>query len=520
MRSSRLALLTLLALPCLPIGCARQRPVPNVLLIVVDTLRADHVGGRNGKPSLTPNLDRFAQECLVFDHAQSPRAKTTPAVATLMTGLYPHDHHVRDLTTPLGPDIPLWAEGFKLGGYRTGAIIGNYVLQDKLSGLARGFDLWIEDLPDENGVPPSHVPMRGAASITDGLLCALGLGEPSKDGAGPFKTFARPGQPWFLYAHYMDPHGAYEPPAPYREEALARVQVGANPIPTTPPAEDALHKRWVAEYNIPEAARLTDGSIDAGVLEALYGGEVSYVDAQIGRVLDGLRASGELANTLVIITADHGESLGEHDYWFEHGRYAYEATCRVPLMIRFPDVQEDAPAPGIRHGDISLADLRPTLTETCWLPRGRGANGQLSSVRGRSRASLLREDKAAGAPVFCEKVERAEKTGTVQAKAVRIGDWKFIRRYTHVRQGTGRDAERQLVILSEELYDLSTDPAEARNLVQTPGDAPMEDLVAALLEFSSADRHFAELARQLQKRREDLGREDPETLRALRALGY
>ncbi len=521
MTRSRLAFLLLLAPLLAPFsGCAKQRPKPNVLLIVVDTLRADHVGERNGKPSLTPNLDRFAAQCLVFDHAQSPRAKTTPAVASLMTGLYPHDHHVRDLTTPLEADVPLWAEAFKAGGYRTGAIIGNYVLQDKLSGLARGFDLWVEDLPDENGVPPSNVPMRGATSITDGLLCALGLAEPSADGAGPHKAFARSGQPWFLWAHYMDPHGAYEPPAPYREAALAAVQVGAQPIPNTPPAEGALHKRWVAEYNIPDVARLADGSIDGGVMAALYGGEVSYVDAQIGRLLDSLRAAGQLQNTLVIITADHGESLGEHDYWFEHGRYAYEATCRVPLMIRFPDVQQDAPQPGLRHGDISLADLQPTLTETCWLPRGRMLNGQLSQVRGRSRASLMREDKAAGAPVFCEKVERAEKTGTVQAKAVRIGDWKLIRRYTHVRQGNGRDAERRLVILSEELYDLRADPAEAHNLIQAPGDAPLKRLIASLLEYSSADRDFAELASLLQKRREDLGREDPETLRALRALGY
>jgi arylsulfatase A-like enzyme len=504
------------------VGCAKQRPKPNVLLIVVDTLRADHVGPQGDRPSLTPRLDEFARDCVVFDHAQSPRAKTTPAVASLMTGLYPHDHGVRDLTTPLGGHVPVWAEAFKTGGYRTGAIVGNYVLQKQLSGLDRGFDLWVEDLPGENGVPPSHVAMRGATSMTDGVLCALGLGEPSADGAGPRKTFARPGQPWFLWAHYMDPHGAYEPPAIHADRALANLSGVPDPVPRGEQPAGAQHKRWVAEYNIPERARMADGSIDAAVMGALYGAEVSYVDEQIGRLLDSLRSSGQLENTVVIVTADHGESLGEHEYWFEHGRYAYEATCRVPLMIRFPEsLEKNRPISGVRHGDISLADLQATLTESLWLPRGRPLGSNFSYLRGRSRAGLLREDRMNGPAVYSEKVERAEKTHTVQAKAARLGDWKLIRRYTHVLDEERPGGERKLVTLSEELYNLQADPAEAKNLIKAPPSAaPLQKLKDALLEFAAADEHFAELSRLLQQRREELGRDDPETLRALRALGY
>ena len=501
-------------------GCAKRKPPTNVLLIVVDTMRAD----RLGRAGLTPELDELAAESLVFTRAQSPRAKTTPAVASLLTGLYPHDHGVRDLTMPLDRDVPVVAEAFKTGGYRTGAIVGNYVLRDELSGLARGFDVWVEDLPDAGGVPPSDVALRRASSITDGALCALGLGPPAADGAGPERPLVRGEGPWFLWLHYMDPHGLYDPPEPYRSQALATSWNGAAiervPPPPAAPREGPATRQWLAQYNVPAEALLTDGGVDAGRVRALYDGEVRYVDAELGRLMDELRAAGLLENTLVVVCADHGESLGEHDYWFEHGRYAYEATCRVPLLVRFPDGFEDRPEPGRRESDIALADLFPTLIDVLRLPRMRYAGGDFSGVRGRSRAMALMEDRGSDEAVFSEKVERAEKARAVQSKAARIGDWKLIRRYTHlVDPGAGGD--RRLVVLSEELYDLEADPAETRNLIQMPpARAPLAKLESELLEFSKADRHFAELARMLQERREELGRDDPETLRALRALGY
>lgn len=501
-------------------GCVRPRFRPNVLVICVDTLRADFVGPGQDGWSWTPRLDQFAEECVVLDHVQSPRAKTTPAVASLLCGLYPHDHGVRDLTTPLPLEVPTWAEALARGGHATAGIVGNYVLRDELSGLARGFDLWVEDLPDASGVPPHDVPLRRADSLTDGVLCTLGLGPPAADGAGPRRPLARGSRPWFLYAHYMDPHGAYDPPEPHRSAALARA--GA-PEPLPPEEPDSPHTRWIADYNVPDSARLPGGGIDVAQVRALYGGEVRFTDAEIGRLLDGLRAEGLLETTVVVITADHGESLGEHDYWFEHGRHAYEATCRVPLMIRFPEALEGRPAPGRRSGDLALADLVPTLAELCDLPRPRAGGRPLSDVRGRSRAGLLAADEALDEPVFCEKVERAELARAVQTKAVRLGDWKLLRRYTFVEMpgGDALEPERRLVVLDEDLFDLATDPGEASDLAGAPpAGAPVERLSEELLRFSGADLQFAELARELQQLRERLGREDPEVLRTLRALGY
>jgi len=494
-------------------GCGRAPEKPNVLLVVVDTLRADRLSCAGYERDTTPQLDRLASEGLRFTHAQSPRAKTTPAVASLLTGLYPHGHGVRDLATPLATDVPVLAEQFRAEGYATGAIVSNFVLRDDLSGLARGFDLWVEDLPSSHGVPPNHVPQRKASSVTDGALRALGLGAPSSDGAGPKEPLVEADAPWFLWVHYMDPHGLYDPPT---EHDRFRSPI-PQPVPLEPEsAEGALTEAWLARYNVHPSDRIGAGEVDAARVKDRYDGEISYVDAELGRLFDALRSAGAMEDTLIIFVADHGESLGEHNYWFEHGRHTYEATCRVPLLIRLPDNFEDRPTPGIRHGDVSLADLVPTLRELLSWP----ASPEVAppSARGRSFVPLLISDSERGRPVFSEKVDREELQRAVQAKAVRLGDWKFIRRYTFQER---RGEPNALTVLSEELYDLSKDPAEESNLITAPPKgAPLDRLRAELLMFCADDVRFPDLARELQDRRDSLELRDPETLRILKSLGY
>jgi len=489
----RLLPMALAAAACAPDASER----PNLLLITVDTLRADHLGCYGYERDTSPNLDRLAREGLRFTRAASPRAKTTPAVASLLTGLYPHDHGVRDLAAPLDRPVPLLQEELRERGWFTAAIVGNFVLTRARSGLDRGFDVWIDELPDVRGVPPHDAPQRTAASLTDAALELL-----------PEVLEARTG-PWFLWLHYMDPHGAYEPP---REHDVFLAQT-TDPIPREedlPPSP--IHRYRVADYNVPDEAFLA-GRPDANRVRALYDGEIHYADAEIGRVLEHLRESGQLERTLVVVTADHGESLGEHRYWFEHGSYVYEATCRVPLIVRLPGAMDARPEPGLRAGGISLVDVAPTLLDLLGLPAPRLPDGPAGS----SRASLVRRDSAAPRPLFYEKVEGAELDRAVQIKAVRLGDWKLIRRYAHVTRG-GR---RELVPLSDELYDLAADPLEARDLSdRPPARAPLTELRAELLRFAAADEHFPELDLILRRRREALEREDPEALRALEKLGY
>jgi arylsulfatase A-like enzyme len=496
-------------------SCARQPARPNILLITIDTLRADRLSASGYARPTTPHLDRLASEGLRFTHVESPRAKTTPAIASVMTGLYQHGHGARDLLMPLEGRLPLLAERLRAAGWSTGAIVGNYVLQDRYSGLARGFDQWTESLPDLQGVPPDDVPQRSARSMTEGALSALGLASGREDGAGPERGFVRGGKPWFLWLHYMDPHGLYDPPAEHR----VFHSDAPDPVPDDPggvPGE--LQRFTLAEYNVPPGCRMPDGRVDAARVRDLYDGEVRYVDAEIGRLLDALRAAGKLENTLVVVTADHGESLGEHLYWFEHGRDAYETTCRVPLIVRFPALLADRPPPGVRDGDVSLADLAPTLLDLLRLPPL--GSGEGAAVRGVSRRSLFRRDGGAPHPVFAEKIDRAERSGAVQSKAVRLGDWKLIRRYAQfVEPDLPRD--RRFRILSEELYDLALDPGETRNLVaDPPADAPLARLREELQRFAADDEKFAELARLLQAQREKLEQEDRDALRVIEKLGY
>lgn len=494
---------TLLAAALLLTACGASTPDPapparaNLLLITIDTLRPDHLACYGYERDTSPNLDRLAAEGWRFTHAQSPRAKTTPAIATLLSGLYPHEHGVRDLSGPLTRPVPLLQERLAQAGYRTAGLVSNFVLTAERAGLARGFEHWDDRLPDTRGVPPHAAPQRVATSVTDGALELVHADDP---------------RPWFVWLHYMDPHGAYAAPAEHRLFA------GSAPRLLPPEAElpeSSIHRYRVADYNVPADARGPDGRVDVAAVVAEYDAEIHFVDAQIGRLLDDLRGAGQLDQTLVVVTSDHGESLGEHRYWFEHGAYAYETTCRVPLIVRPPASLGSSPA--VRSGDVSLADLAPTLLDLLGLPV---ADAGTEAHRGRSLRAHFTGTEATSRPVFSEKVERAELDGAIQAKAVRLGDWKLVRRYAH-RPSRTEPGGRQLVALSDELFDLRADPGEAHDLsANPPPAAPVAELRAALLEFAAADSEFAELAEILQRRREALEREDGAALDVLRALGY
>ncbi|MBI5361594.1 MAG: sulfatase-like hydrolase/transferase, partial [Planctomycetes bacterium] len=144
-------------------ACSRAPERPNVLLITIDTLRADRLSAATGSPRVTtPRLDALAKEGVLGTHVSTPRAKTTPALASLMTGLEPHAHGLRDLLQPLALEHATLAERLRDAGFDTGAIVANYVLQARFSGLERGFEQWTEDLPDAQRVPPDDVPERRA----------------------------------------------------------------------------------------------------------------------------------------------------------------------------------------------------------------------------------------------------------------------------------------------------------------------------------------------------------------------
>jgi arylsulfatase A-like enzyme/Tfp pilus assembly protein PilF len=249
-----------------------QTVPPNVLLITIDTVRADHIGAYGYAGAATPVIDRLAREGVRFADATSQAPLTGPAHAAILTGQYPARLGVRDnATTPIPAGATTMAEVFKARGYRTGAFVGAFVLGPEY-GFGQGFDA-IDASFSGFSVGMKLQAQRRAADVVDAALKWLRAGN----------------QPFFAWVHLYDAHTPYDPPEPFRTR-----------FRTSP-----------------------------------YDGEIAYVDGQIGRLIAAIEERGQLDRTLVSVIADHGEGLGDHGE-AEHGMFLYESTLHVPWIVRLP----------------------------------------------------------------------------------------------------------------------------------------------------------------------------------------
>ena len=366
--------LALLALTFALAGCGARGPRPDVLLVLVDTLRADRIGAYGYPKPTSPTLDALAAEGLVFERAVSASTWTKPAVASLFTALLPSEHGIvrqlreRDpelLTQALPHSLPTLAERFRADGYRTFAAVRQPNLLAQM-GFDRGFDVY--DLP----------PHGDAFALVDRLLARL--------------DEAERGEPVFLYLHLLDVHWPYDEMLP-----------GLAPETFGPLAES--ERAWVDRAAVRRARRHGWGHGDWPTMAARYDHGVAYADAAIGRLFEGLRARGRWDRTLVAVTSDHGEGFLEHGR-FEHNFEPYEEVARIPLLVRPP--AGAGIAAGRRESVVGLADLGPTLLELAGLPGWRGVSG--ASFAGVARGV---EDPARAAVVQMERasalVERGSK---------------------------------------------------------------------------------------------------------------
>jgi arylsulfatase len=343
------ALFTALALTL--IGCASDPPLPeprHLILITVDTLRSDHVGSYGADLDLTPHLDQLASESVRFARAYTPAPYTLPAIVAVMTSRYASEVGIDSNMSRLGAQTTL-AEELRKAGFRTGAVVSNFVLR-RASGLDRGFDHYDDELPQKEEV--RGLRERTAAPTTDAALALL---DTLLDGEDPRI---------FLWVHYQDPHGPYTPPAELRERFLEAERQRPGGRRELPLSSDHRGIGGIPNYQYLEPHR------EVAFYRAGYAGEVSYFDAELGRLLAALRTRGLDQNSALIFAADHGEGLGEDDYWFAHGEYLNHAAVHVPLMIRTPGL-----APGVRDHVVALLDVVPTAARLFGLrlsitPRG------------------------------------------------------------------------------------------------------------------------------------------------------
>jgi choline-sulfatase len=312
-------------------------PAPRLLLLVsVDTLRADRLGAYGSGRDLSPHVDALARESQVFRAAYAPSAHTFPSVTALLTGRYPEELGVWSNESLLLPGVDTLARAFAAAGWNTSAVVSNWVLRGE-TGMDGGFQHFDDALP---GLEATRaMPERRAPDTTDAALSALDACLPGPE--------AR----CFLWVHYQDPHGPYTPPETLRQRALPEERRAADADRELPVLEGPFGAGGIPAYQFLEGHR------DVAFYRAGYAGEVALLDAELGRLLEGLRERGLYDASVLVFTADHGESLGEDDYWFSHGERLSEVQVRVPLLLHVPGL-----APRARDDLASLVDLRPTLT--------------------------------------------------------------------------------------------------------------------------------------------------------------
>jgi arylsulfatase len=320
-------------------SCSACEPSPShrlLLLISVDTLRADRLGAYGSDREITPRIDALARQSQVFGAAYAPTSHTVPSVNAILTGRYPEELGIWSNESVLPAGVPTLATAFREAGWHTAAVVSNWLLRH-VSGLQAGFEYYDERMPELEATRP--MPERVASDTTAAALDALHHCLP--DAASRC----------FLWVHYQDPHGPYTPPGDMRARWLERERAEPDGRRQLEPLPGPFGVGGIPSY------QLLEGEREVAFYRAGYDAEVAYLDRAIGHLLDALVERELFEQAVVVLTADHGESLGEDDYWFSHGEFLSDPLVRVPLLIRSPG----APARS-REDIVSLVDLHPTLT--------------------------------------------------------------------------------------------------------------------------------------------------------------
>lgn len=390
-------------------------PQLSVLLVSIDTLRADALGAYGNAGARTPWIDRLAREGVRFDAAHAHNVVTLPSHANLLTGRLPFEHGVRDNSGfRLPKDERTLAALVAPRGFRSGGFVSAFVLDERF-GLGKGFDRWDSRVAGGEWGRGFHMPERpGPATVAEAVRWLA-------SGSGPS----------FAFVHLYEPHAPYEPPA-----------------------------RFASGFAHP------------------YHGEVAAADAALEPLLRPLFDEGPKARTLVILTSDHGEALGEHGE-ATHGVFAYESTLRVPLVFWAPKLLR----PRVVTEPVRHVDVVPTVLDLLGVAPPPG-------LAGRSLVELMRGGGGSDAPAaYFEALSTSINRRWAPLYGLRDGSLKYVE------------------LPLPELYDLTEDPGEARNLAASR-PRELELMKARLERLRANDRGIAPV------------KEDPETLARLRALGY
>lgn len=428
----------------------------NILLICLDTLRADHLGGYGYPRSTSPWLDRLARDSVQFVSATAQGAKTLPSHMSLFTGLLPSVHQIIDETDQLSVGWPMWVDDVRSMGYHSAAFTEDAFVS-AVFGFSYGFDRY-------------H----------DGTFHLLAGGEDLDRGGDVRTTFGRgvdflkagATSPWLLFMHTYEPHSPYCPESEYRGMFADPSYSG--------PVSSCVQDRFLKEIH-GRQQRSEFGEVDLAQVVGRYDEEIRFTDAEVSMFLAELEGSGEWDDTLTVLFSDHGEDFGDHRDIGRHGHQVYESVVHVPLLVRWPNGGIE---PRVIDTPVMLMDVGPTVLELL---------GETPSdlIQGRSLVPLLRGDQWPGPDAVF-----AENRSVYQRIAVRDGDWKMILNLGWNREKV--DPERvspghRVAFGSTdpvELYNLAEDPAERNNIAaaQSQVVARLRDRIGALTESSQRIR--------------------------------
>ena len=440
---------------------------PNVLLVVLDTVRADAVSCYGNPRPTTPHLDRLAGEGTRFENAYATCFWTLPSHASLLTGLYPSEAGATSETNHLPNRLTTLAERLTAAGYQTAAVVRNPWISVE-RGFGQGFEDFVEDWRGDTG----HEADEEGAAVERAM-------EWIRDRGGT-------GEPWFLFVNLNVAHLPYNPPEPFRSRFASEEWPQAT--------VDRLMKIDGGWGHLAGGLHLDEA--DFRILRDLYEAEVSIADEHVGELLDAIRDSGVLEQTLVIVTADHGENLGDHGM-IDHVYSLFDTTVRVPMIVRYP---LRFAAGGVVDGLVSLIDIVPTVLDVAGVPMAdEGLEGLALDEPGiRDRPAVFAENER---PIngirLLEKWFPDFDTAAVdhQMRMIRTGDFKLIWKAD----------------VSAELFDIEADPGELIDL--TPIRPELRNRFLGELRSWSLGIEPRVVPQAFESR-------DRESLERLRALGY
>jgi arylsulfatase len=324
------------------VACARPAQRPDVLLVTIDTLRADALGAFGAGADASPQLDALARQSALFPRALAASASTAPSHASIFTSRFVRGHSVgqRNGSSRLG-DVPTLATAFADAGYETAGFVSNIMLR-RQQGFDRGFAIYDDALPDSEA--NRHVFERVAAQTA--AAAQAWLAQPHA-------------RPVFVWVHFNDPHGPYSPPREWVRPLPS--PAGEAPLPVLP---YLIGLRGIPAYQAVGDERLPSQ------YRARYAGEVRYLDAELGKLLAAFEARPRGRDAVIALTADHGEAMGEDEIWFCHGYAVTPNLAHVALLVRAPGL----PA-GSVTGTAHHVDVAPTLLELAGLPPLPGSAG-------------------------------------------------------------------------------------------------------------------------------------------------